>query len=91
MDYRHELKHIVNNHHFDILKGRIGSIMQLDSHLQGDTYNIRSVYFDDYYDRYMNENESGINDRSKIRIRIYDHSDKIIKLEIKYNIEILAY
>lgn len=86
MDYRHELKHIVNNHHFDILKGRIGSIMQLDSHLKDGTYNIRSVYFDDYYDRYMEENESGINDRSKIRIRIYDHLDKVIKLEIKYKL-----
>ena len=57
MDYRHELKHIVNNHHFDILKGRIGSIMQLDSHLKDGTYNIRSVYFDDYMNTCFYENE----------------------------------
>lgn len=86
MEYRHELKHIVNTYQFDILEYRLRNIMALDSHMVDGSYNIRSIYFDDYYDSYVNENEAGVNDRSKIRIRIYDHSDKIIKLEIKYKL-----
>lgn len=46
-------------------------------------YNIRSLYFDDYYDRCFYENENGTDPREKFRIRIYNHSAGKISLELK--------
>jgi len=85
MEYRNELKYIVTEHELDILYYRLRNIMKLDlNSKENNTYNIRSIYFDDYYNTYFHENESGINERLKIRIRIYNKSDSIIKLEIKH-------
>ena len=59
--------------------------MKLDSNIkENNTYNIRSVYFDNYDNTYFRETEDGVNERLKIRIRIYNKSNEIIKLEIKY-------
>ena len=46
-------------------------------------YSIRSLYFDDYRDRFLNENIDGVDERSKWRIRIYDRSSDRISLERK--------
>ena len=59
--------------------------MRLDQNIkETNSYNIRSIYFDDYYDSYFFQNDAGVDDRFKIRIRIYDKSSELIKLEIKY-------
>ena len=46
-------------------------------------YHIRSLYFDDYNDSALFEKQSGILKRKKYRIRIYNLSDSVIKLEKK--------
>ena len=46
-------------------------------------YHIRSLYFDDYNDSALFEKQSGILKRKKYRIRIYNMSDSVIKLEKK--------
>ena len=54
--------------------------MKLD---QGHEYYIRSLYFDTINDDALDEKIAGVGNRKKYRIRIYDFSDKIIKLECK--------
>lgn len=84
MEYRKELKYNISDGDIIILENRIKKIMKLDSNIKNsNSYNIRSIYFDTYDYKYFSENEAGVNERIKIRIRIYDKSDKIIKLEIK--------
>ena len=63
---------------------RLTGLIPLDPHVGPDgIYNIRSLYFDDYEDRYLKENEAGVDPREKFRIRIYNHSDSRISLELK--------
>ena len=66
-----------------LLAGRLKSVMSLDIHQEGDCYEIRSLYFDDAWDRCMDENEAGVDQREKYRIRIYDPKSDVIHLEIK--------
>ena len=82
--YRHELKYAISAAQIPLLKSRITGLMKLDSHAGADgIYNIRSLYFDDYHNRYYYENENGTDPRSKFRIRIYNHSSHRITLECK--------
>ena len=66
-----------------LLSGRLKTVMSQDIHQEGDCYEIRSLYFDDAWDRCMEENEAGIDRREKYRIRIYDPREDVIHLEIK--------
>jgi len=66
-----------------LLAGRLSAVMQKDVHQDGDCYEIRSLYFDDVWDRCMDENEAGVDQREKYRIRIYNASADLIHLEIK--------
>lgn len=84
MKYRHELKYIISSAQVPLLQNRILSIMQLDPHVGTDgSYNIRSLYFDDYHNRCFYENLNGTDPREKYRIRIYNHSSERITLECK--------
>lgn len=82
--YRHELKYQVTSAEIRMLKSRIQHLIPLDSHV-ADTgsYRIRSLYFDDFYDRCFYENENGTDPREKFRIRIYNASSERISLECK--------
>ncbi len=83
MKYRHELKFLVSDTELQIIRYRLKPLMKTDGHGQDGVYHIRSLYFDDFYDSCMKENEEGTDNRKKYRIRIYDGSDKVIKLEKK--------
>ena len=87
MEYRNELKYVCNTEELFLLEKRVSAVMKKDCNL-GDknTYNIRSIYFDNYCNSFMSDNEDGINERVKIRIRIYNRSPQIIKLEFKYKL-----
>lgn len=85
---RNELKFFINIHEYMYLKKRLLVCLDKDKHgTINDGYHIRSLYFDDIYNSAYIEKESGISKRKKFRIRIYNTSDKIIKLEkkSKYN------
>lgn len=85
MKYRCEMKHCVKKSDFIMLEGRLKHIMKLDKHSKNNgSYNVRSIYFDTYDDDYLFKKEDGLNERFKIRIRIYNKSDEVIKLEVKY-------
>ena len=66
-----------------LLAGRLKNVMSQDVHQEGDCYEIRSLYFDDLWDRCLEENEAGVDKREKYRIRIYDPRSDVIHLEIK--------
>ena len=82
--YRHELKYVVSSGEVVLLKNRIEHLLSHDKHADSSGgYNIRSLYFDDYYNRCFYENENGTDPREKFRIRIYNGSDERITLECK--------
>lgn len=82
--YRHEYKYICNAVETAVLKARVSSLMKQDSHAgENGTYRIRSLYFDDWNDSCYYENESGIGERAKYRIRIYNADSSRITLEKK--------
>lgn len=82
--YRHEYKYACNAMQNAILKTRAQGILKRDEHAGPDgAYRIRSLYFDDLEDRCYYENESGIGERDKYRIRIYNGDINRITLEKK--------
>jgi len=84
--YRHELKYVISAGEHAILSHRLRMTMAQDAHAaqNGGEYHIRSLYFDDPFDSAVQEKVDGIEVRDKFRIRIYNHSDKTIKLERKH-------
>ena len=82
--FRHENKYLITAGQMELLRNRIEGICDLDrySKTNGD-YNIRSLYFDDYRSNSFGDNEIGVDNRSKYRIRIYNHSPETIVLERK--------
>ena len=81
--YRHELKYLISYGEKAALETRMRPILQMDPHAGSGGYFIRSLYFDDYWHSAYEEKEAGVLLRKKYRIRIYDNSDRIIKLERK--------
>lgn len=85
--FRHEYKYICTNTQIAMLQNRIKNLLHLDSHVSqnsyGNSYNIRSLYFDDMYNHCYHENEDGTDPREKFRIRIYNHNAGKISLENK--------
>lgn len=83
MEYRVEDKYIVTDAQLRLIAARLRGLMPLDPHQKGDCYEIRSLYFDDAWDRCMDENNSGVDQRQKFRIRTYDPDAETLHLEIK--------
>lgn len=83
MKYRHELKYYISRSDLEVLKAKLSLFLTPDKHQGKDGYCISSLYFDTFYNKYYDENESGIDIRKKIRIRTYDHNFDSIRLEIK--------
>ncbi|MEK9657121.1 MAG: polyphosphate polymerase domain-containing protein [bacterium] len=82
--FRHEVKYFISHYQYHCLKQRIKLLMRPDQHADKDgNYHLRSLYFDDMYNSALFEKLSGVLDRYKYRIRIYNHSDAVIKLEKK--------
>jgi len=84
MKFRHEFKYLISSAELEIIKTRVNNLLSPDSHAdKSGAYSIRSIYFDDYYNRCFYENENGTDPREKFRIRIYNHSSDRIMLECK--------
>jgi len=81
---RHELKHIINQPEAMALRQRLSAVMAHDSHAGPDgAYRVRSLYFDNYEDRALQEKLDGISCREKFRLRYYGEDMTLIKLERK--------
>ncbi len=67
-----------------MMSARLSSLLMRDENAGTDgEYFIRSLYFDDASHTAYREKLSGVADRKKYRMRIYNHSDSVIKLECK--------
>ena len=84
--YSHELKYYITLGEYELLQRKLSLTMERDAFAKknGGEYFIRSLYFDDRDDSAFREKLSGIDERDKFRIRIYDMRDDVIKLECKH-------
>lgn len=82
--FRHELKLLCSAQDMRIVRSRLQNLLPYDSHAgENGQYAIRSLYFDDYDDSCLRENEAGVDNRRKYRIRLYNGSADRLQLEIK--------
>jgi hypothetical protein len=81
--YRQELKYKISPGSAQVLKDRLNSVCSTDENSTDGGYRVSSLYFDDYFDSAVKESLSGQINRKKFRIRIYNGSDTVIKLEKK--------
>ena len=67
-----------------MLQSRMEAALRSDVNEGGsDGYRISSLYFDDIRDSCLQDTVDGVNRRNKYRIRIYNDSLDVIKLEVK--------
>lgn len=81
---RHELKFYINDAQYMLLSGMLRHTLQPDPF--GDEnheYHIRSLYFDTVFDDALMDKLDGVQNRDKYRMRIYNFSDRVIKMECK--------
>ena len=81
---RHELKFFITETQYRVLSGMLKNLLHPDPNGdENNQYHIRSLYFDTAFDDALNDKISGVANRNKYRIRIYNFSDKMIRLECK--------
>ncbi|WP_455714082.1 polyphosphate polymerase domain-containing protein [Anaerosporobacter sp.] len=81
---RHELKHHINYLDYIAIKNRLQAIAKKDANVgENGTYQIRSLYFDNYQDKALREKLDGVNKREKFRFRFYNDDFSYVKLEKK--------
>lgn len=90
MQFRHEIKHEINVADMAVLRQRLHAVTRLDSHAVDGRYAIRSLYFDNLYDKALMEKINGLNRREKFRLRYYDGDLSMIHLEKKTKINGLS-
>lgn len=84
MKFRNECKHQVTEFDLIGLRQRLNAVAKRDRFSIGeDGYLIKSLYFDNCYDKALNERIMGINNREKFRIRFYNNDASFIRLEKK--------
>ncbi len=89
MNWRHELKFVIDESTFQRLYFTLRPILHGDRHaLNGSDspfsgYLIRSLYFDDHARTGVFDKLAGVDPRHKYRIRIYNDNDSVIHLEKK--------
>lgn len=81
---RHELKYYISMPTYYELRERLQKILYPDENMLDENgYIISSLYFDDIYHSALEQKLAGIRFRKKFRIRCYDMSDSLIRLECK--------
>lgn len=83
-NFRRELKYEISYGEYMQLQPKLRQIMQRDSHAdESGSYLIKSLYFDNCYDKALHEKLSGVSNRDKYRIRCYNNDYSYIVLEKK--------
>ena len=81
---RHELKHYINYADVLQLRSRLSSVASVDKNaVDGKSYQVKSLYFDNYSDKVLKEKIDGVNEREKFRLRLYNDKTSFIRLEKK--------
>ena len=81
--YRNEFKHEISQKNKVILTSRLRKFLKHDENSIGNSYSIRSLYFDTIYDDAYWDKEDGRSYREKFRIRYYNNDASFIRLEKK--------
>ena len=81
---RHELKLFISPIQYQVLSRTLKATLNPDPNGdENNQYHIRSLYFDTAYDSALYDKINGTANRDKYRIRIYNFSDQMIRLECK--------
>ena len=80
---RHEWKHYISKSDKEELISRLKLFTSSDPHYGEEPYYIRSLYFDNVYDKALQERVNGRAVREKFRIRYYNNDTSYIMLEKK--------
>lgn len=81
---RHELKFFINPVEYQVLSRVLDTTLHRDPNGdENNEYHIRSLYFDDIWNSAVVDKLSGVKDRNKYRMRIYNFSDRFIRMECK--------
>ncbi len=84
---RNELKYFINNFDVFTLSKRFSNILKRDPFSKKrEGYFIRSLYFDSFDNESLFDKQSGVFERAKYRMRIYDFQTQKVKFEIKHKI-----
>ena len=82
--YRHEWKYPITYSDLLSIRQRLRAVAESDPHAVNGKYLIRSLYFDNLYDKALREKVDGVNLREKFRIRYYNGDPSaVIHLEKK--------
>ena len=81
---RHELKFFINPVEYEVLRRVLDHTLLRDPNgNENNEYHIRSLYFDTWFNDALIDKLDGVKDRDKYRIRIYNFSDRVIRMECK--------
>ena len=80
---RHEWKHLITPADKQAIINRLSIIANPDPNYGNEEYHIRSLYFDNVYDKALSERINGKAVREKFRIRYYNSDPSFIRLEKK--------
>ena len=84
MQFRHEYKYQISYADYYTLRSRLRTVMRQDAHTGTEgNYRIRSLYFDNLFDKALREKLDGVDNREKFRIRYYNNDVSFIRLEKK--------
>ena len=87
---RHELKFFINEGQHYLLSRALDRTLDRDPNGdENNEYAIRSLYFDTVFNTALYEKFDGVPNRNKYRIRIYNFSDRVIKMECKTKMDSL--
>ena len=87
MKFRNEWKHHVTEFDLMGLRQRLKAVARRDAHAdEKGIYTIKSLYFDNCYDKALVEKIAGFENREKFRIRYYNNDAGFIRLEKKSKI-----
>lgn len=91
MKYRNEWKYYLSEPDFELIENKLSKVLSLDSHTNSSgKYLIHSLYFDDYTNSCMFDNDAGLGKRYKWRIRYYGDDLSYITLEKKEKLNSLC-
>ena len=85
---RHELKFYIGQMEYHLLSRALDRVLYRDPNgdPENNEYHIRSLYFDTYNNQALLDKINGVRDRDKYRLRIYNLSDELIRMECKTKI-----
>ena len=83
--WRNEFKYFISDKDILILKHKLLSLLKLDPHSKGQSYLVRSLYFDDHLKSGISSKLDGDLNRARYRIRQYSNNKLKLELKIRKN------